>query len=438
MKKIIISVLFCFICISDLYARYNITEFLLNNGLRVILLEKKTSPIISFSIWYDCGSMCDAPSKSGVAHYLEHMAFCADKGVFDNFLENIGADRNAFTSTRTICFYEIVPSENIETVFKHEAARLKSIDIDKDKFISEKGAILEERSMRCDSNPPGQAFECLSANIFNRYPGGISIIGWKSEIESIEPQDLVDFYDKWFAPNNATIILAGDINIGHVKNLIEKYFGNIKAKKLPEKNKKYEKPKCIKEIKFSSPKTGSLSSVDYIYFVPYLLSSNFRKNMALKLAVQIINQPNFFAKKALEHSLNKATNLSFEYIKGYFQYDILIVSIVCSSVNNRVDSEKTWEYLKNKMHSLNINKADLDVVKRQELISMAYKNDDIKKISEYLGWMLSFGYSIGEIQSVDETIQSITTEECAEVLKEVLIPHPIGVLRIVPKGYDRD
>jgi predicted Zn-dependent peptidase len=160
--------------------------------------------------------------------------------------------------------------------------------------------------------------------------------------------------------------------------------------------------------------------------------------MSLKIAVQLINQPGFFSKKALEHSLNKATSLSFEYVKGYFHYDILIVSIVCSSANNRIDSEKIWGYLKNKMHNANISKANLDVVKRQELISMAYKKDDIKKISEYFGWMLSFGYSIAEIQSVDEIIQSITVDECAEVLKEVLMPHPIGVLRVVPKGYDRD
>lgn len=438
LKKVIISILLCFFCVSSTCAKYNITEFSLKNGLRVILLEKKTVPIISFSIWYDCGSNCDAISKSGVAHYLEHMAFCSNKGIFDEFLEGIGAARNAFTSAKTICFYEIVPSENIETVFLHESARLKSIDIDEKKFISEKGAILEERSMRSDSTPYGQAFECLTANMFNRYPGGISIIGWKHEIESIEPKDLINFYDKWFSPNNATIILVGDIDVNHIKNLIEKYFGCIESKKNPERNKKYEKPKCIKEIELTSSKLGSSSDVDYIYFVPQSFRSVFRKNVSLKLATQVISQPNFFAKKALEHSLNKSINLSFEYINGYFQYDIIIASIRCSSANNRIDSEKIWEYLKNKMNNINISKSELDVVKHQEIISMAYKKADIQKISEYFGWMLSSGYSIDEIQSYDETIQSVTTDECVAALKEVFVSYPIGVFRMVPKGYDRD
>ncbi|MDR1235711.1 MAG: insulinase family protein, partial [Holosporaceae bacterium] len=137
--------LFSFFTIFFAYAKPDTVDFVLKNGLRVICIEKKTSPIIFFSIWYRCGSKDDAVSKSGVAHYLEHMAFVSKRMEFNTFLESVGALRNAFTSLNVICFHELVPKENIEVVFNHESMRMKSLDIADDAFLSEKGAILEER-----------------------------------------------------------------------------------------------------------------------------------------------------------------------------------------------------------------------------------------------------------------------------------------------------
>jgi zinc protease len=366
------------------------------------------------------------------------MAFCSNKGVFNEFLEDIGSLRNAFTSMQTICFYEVIPSEYIETVMEHESKRMESIDVDADKFLTEKGAIIEERSMVYDTNPSGQYFEATMANVFNRKSGGISIIGWNHEIKSITPKDLVDFHDKWFAPNNATVIIIGDIDVKKIKSLVEKYFGNIKEKRLPARNEKMERPPCFKEINFGSPKNGSMASADYVYFVPFSPKSDFRKCVSLDLAVKIMNQADFFAKKTLEHSLNKASSVHFEYVVGYSCCSFATISISCSSLNNLVDSEKLWEYLGRKIRNINVSKQDLESVKRQEQIAMAYKKDDVEKMSKYIGWLLSSGYTTDQIQSMDDTMQSITIDECRAVIREVFCADPIAVSRITPKGYDRD
>jgi zinc protease len=190
LKKIIFSLIFL---TFNSCAKYDAFEFALDNGLRVVCVKRNSVPIIAFSIWYKCGSKCDLVSKSGVAHYLEHTAFSSKK-EFRDFLEEIGAECNAFTSFNTICFYEIVPKEHLETIFLNESDRMKSIQIDDTDFLSEKGAILEERSMRTDNDPEGAYQETMLANMFNRKTGGIGIIGWKHEINGIKKQETSQFY----------------------------------------------------------------------------------------------------------------------------------------------------------------------------------------------------------------------------------------------------
>ncbi|GHT91294.1 peptidase M16 [Alphaproteobacteria bacterium] len=426
------------LCVSDLDARYNLSQFTLKNGLSVICLKKKTTPIISFSMWYKCGSANDAVSKSGVAHYLEHMACEFDKRKFSDFLEDIGAESNAFTSLRSICFYEIVPCEHLEKIFEYESRRMKAIDIDDAVFLSEKGAILEERSMRCDSSPEGSAFESLGANAFNRTAGGISIIGWKSEIESLQPQDLLDYHKAWFAPNNAILLIIGDIpDLEQIKKLAEKYFGNIEKKEILRWEEDSSRPSCVKEVTYASPKIG-YTNIEYSYHVPFSHRENLRKSLALGLAIDVINQPDSFIRKILENDLKKARYVYFSYIEGYFPYDIASIGIRSFSLNDRIDSEKICDYLLKKLLLTGISKNNLDVVKKQKQLEMAYKKDDIGSMSRYVGHLLSNGYSMEEIQFMDDVVQSITVEECNSVLREVFSLDPVVISKVVPKGYDRD
>jgi zinc protease len=401
-------------------------------------MKKTTSPIVSFLILYDCGSVHDAISKSGVAHYLEHMAFEFNHGKFSTFLESVGAETNAYTSLRSICFYEIVPGEHIETVFEHESQRMQAMDIDENVFLAEKGAILEERNMRYDSSPYGAAYEALTANGFNRSAGGISVIGWRSEIESLQPQDLQDFHSAWFAPNNATILIIGDIgDVSQMKSLAEKYFGGLEAKELQRKPEEANRPSCVKEITYASPKI-SLSTVGYIYHVPFVHKQDFRKSLALKLLLSVLNQPDSFIKKLLEHNWKKVGSITFSYLEGYFPYGIVEVGIGDSFTDDVADAEKILAGVIKKLLVVGIEKNDLDMVKKQKELAMAYKKDDIGEISQYIAQLLSSGYLLKDIQSIDETMQSITVAECNAVLREVFSPKPVIISRMIPKEYDSD
>ena len=409
-------------------------DLTLSNGLRVICIEKKNVPIISCIVYYKCGSDDDAISKSGVAHYLEHMAFFNNKCEFSDFLEGIGAEFNAFTSNQLICFEEVVPTEHIETVLKHESMRMGEFDIDIEKFKSEKGAILEERSMRTDNYPDGQYSELENAYIFNRIP----IIGWRNEIESITPNDLVKFRNKWFAPNNAVIFLTGDIDVANIKSLVKKYFEKIPSKNIVRTKKNKDKPKNTKVIEFKSSKIGTLACANYTYFVPQTINKNFRKKMAAELAFAVLNQSKSMFKNTLEHSFNIANKIHFVYDHTSNIFDTLEIELQCSSIDNLYKSEDVLKYLLEKILCNGISETELNIVKRQNALADAYKKEDIATISFLMVNYFANGYSLEEIQKMDDVIQSINAKECNDILCEILKSSPIAISRMLPKEHDSD
>lgn len=438
-RKLFFALFFLFSYASGANKNYNINEFFLKNGLHIVHVKKSTSPIVYFSILYMRGSKDEAISKSGVAHFLEHIAFCSDNGFFNIFLEKIGADRNAFTSLNAIQFYEIVQVEHIEEIFKHEAARIESLTPNNKRFITEKGAILEERSMRVDNNPNGQFGEIFNTTLFNRMPGGISVIGWKHEIQSITESDLKDFHNKWFCPNSAIIIIAGDIELDAVKRLAEKYFGHFNRKNLPKEIEPKINFDIKKEISFSSSKPETNFVIEYVYPVPFSVKSDFTKCLNLKIAIDILNQPEHQIEKILEDNINKDSSISIQYLFGYFPFDIVIVSIKSNSINLLTDCETIWNHvLKNKIANIKIRKEELDAIKRQKSLASAYRYDDIELIVNYFSNYLSKGLTVDQIKSIDEIVQSMSVEKCQNVLKEVFKNEPYAVFRMIPKGYDRE
>ena len=434
MKKLLF---FLFFLLFGANANYNAEEFFLKNGLRVVLIERKSVPIIECSIWFRCGSKCDALLKSGCAHFLEHLACENHKKKFSDYLYNIGAETNAFTSVNTICFHEIFPKECLEKVLSFESERIRSLEIEDKVFQNEKKAVLEERGMRTDSDILGKCYEVFLANVFNRLVGGISVIGWKHEIESISVEDLKDYYKTWIVPNNAIIVLVGDFDKEEVKQLIKKYFEDIPAAELPKKISSPQKIDCKKSIELRSTQKGG-STVEYVYKVPFLYKNNLRKAWALTLALEVLEQPSSFVNGILKHMTDAVHSFRFSYYALFYEYDILSVSFSMNAIDNWDKIGTHWSYFKKKILNGCISEEALQKIKKRERIALAYKKEDIDRISTYFGYNLVLRFSLKDISSVDDLIQSITVKECNDVLKEVFSTSPISVMKTLPKGYDRD
>lgn len=429
---------FLFLLIFSVNANDKIDEFKLKNGLKVIMIQRKSVPIISLSIWFKCGSKCDPLSKSGAAHFLEHLAFLNHKQVFSDYLEEIGADKNAFTSINAICFYEIFPKDCLEKVLSFESQRLGSLVIDDKAFQNEKKSILEERVLTVDGSTGGQLRESFLANAFNRQIGGIDVIGWKHEISSITKDDLVSFYKKWLVPNNAFIIMVGDFEKESAQKMLKKYFENIPSADLPKLTYFEDQNPTEKLIQFKSVKMNPSAYVRYLYKLPFLSKNNLRKAIALDLALEVLRQPSLFIHGILKQMSNLVASFSFLYLENFYQYDCLIASFGVSSIDKLDQVEASWNYFKKRIAKGCVTEADLNKIKRKKLIALAYKKEDIKYISDYFGTLLISGLSTKDILSLDDTIQDITVQECNDVLKEVFSLSPAYTFKALPRGYDRD
>lgn len=413
-------------------AKFKIEEYQLSNGLKVIFIKKTPSTVVYFSVWYKCGSLKDSIGKSGVAHFLEHMAFETNGREFSNYLEEIGAENNAFTWYNSICFYEIFEKSCLENIIKRESERMRYIKIDDEAFQAEKGAILQERNSRIDNSPWGLLMEEGFANIFNRTRGGIEIIGWKHEIESITKEDLYAYHDKWFVPNNAVVIVVGDIDFSDLKKYVKKYFQDIPQKTLPfvseKKNTNMEKY----SIAHYSQKVSN-ASIQILYPVPEI---SFRKKIALRLAIRVLQSESSEFRKEFA-IVNKDQSLFLSYCDHDLTYDYISVSL-SESVHNREYILTLWKYFKSRILGCGISQRELDLAKKQYLQVLLCAHDEISFFALFIGGFLMSGYKIEDVSSFSETVQSITLKECQDILKEVLSNKPSAILEIVPKGLDRE
>jgi len=220
------------------HIKLDLKEHRLKNGLRLILCEDHSSPIISFQVWYNVGSRNEKPGTTGISHLFEHMMFKGSKNVepeeHGRIIQQYGGTDNAFTARDMTAYFENLPSSQLELAVRLEADRMAHLRLTADTLTSEREVVKEERRMRVDNSLIGKLSEALYSTAFTRHPYRWPVIGWMSDIDSISLEDCKAFYSSYYAPNNATIILVGDIDFQETISIVEKYFGNIPSAELTE------------------------------------------------------------------------------------------------------------------------------------------------------------------------------------------------------------
>lgn len=234
-KKLII--IFLGLMLSPLNLASQVNNYQLNNGLKLFVKVDRRAPIVISQIWYKVGSSYEPLGLTGISHVLEHMMFQGTKkyppGKLMRLVAAHGGEQNAATSYDFTFYYQKLPAKDLALSFKLEADRLKNLLLLNKRFAKELQVVIEERLLRTDNNPHGLTFERFFAlaNIGTAYHH--PIIGWMNDIKHLNIDDLKTWYKKHYAPNNATLVVVGDVNPNQVYTLAKKYFGNLKAKKLP-------------------------------------------------------------------------------------------------------------------------------------------------------------------------------------------------------------
>src|SRR5690554_4731327 len=212
-------------------------EFTLDNGLKVIVREDHRAPVVVSQLWYKVGSSYEQPGLTGLSHALEHMMFKGSEklgpGESSRILRELGAEENAFTSDDYTAYYQVLARDRLAVAFELEADRLASLRLPPDEFAREIEVIKEERRMRTDDRPSGLAYERFKALAYPASGYHIPTIGWMHDLERMTIADLRDWHERWYAPNNATLVIVGDVQPDEVKTLVNRYFAHIPARPIP-------------------------------------------------------------------------------------------------------------------------------------------------------------------------------------------------------------
>jgi zinc protease len=229
---LLLSVLFLQPVVAE-EVQSDISDFSLDNGLRIYVLEDHRTPLAWFQIWYNVGSSDEVNGLTGISHALEHMMFKGTSkygpGKIDQIISENGGVQNAFTSSDYTCYWQRLPANKIETSFDIESDRMKNLILTEPDFKKERQVILEERRMRTEDNPDGLAYEQFVATLKLATPYQNPVIGWQRDINNITVGDMRSWYDKWYTPKNAVIVVAGDVEPNKVYALAAKYFGKIES-----------------------------------------------------------------------------------------------------------------------------------------------------------------------------------------------------------------
>ncbi len=227
-------------------AVFNPETFTLDNGMQVVVITNRRAPVVTHQVWYRIGSADSPLGKSGLPHFHEHLMFKATtsmaSGEFSKEVARNGGNENAFTGSDFTGYFQTIAKDRLELVMRMEADRMTNLVLDENEVLLERDVVLEERSMRVDNDPGSRFAEQLNAAQFLHHPYRMPVIGWRHEIESYTREDSLEFYRTWYAPNNAILIVAGDIDAAELRPLAERYYGVIPAREIPERVRVQEPP----------------------------------------------------------------------------------------------------------------------------------------------------------------------------------------------------
>ncbi len=237
----------------------------LANGMLVVVIEDHRAPVVTHMVWYKVGSADEPPGKSGIAHFLEHLMFKGTpkvpSGQFSKTVARNGGRDNAFTSYDYTGYFQNVAQDKLDLVMGMEADRMTNLVLTPDDVVTERDVILEERRSRTDNNPGAQMREAMSAAQYLAHPYGIPVIGWKHEIEKLSRDDALAFYRLYYAPNNAVLVVAGDVEAEAVFALAEKHYGPLARVSTPPRRRPQEPPqRASRQVVF---KDGRVSQADW-------------------------------------------------------------------------------------------------------------------------------------------------------------------------------
>ena len=411
-------------------AVFNPETFTLDNGMQVVVITNRRAPVVTHHVWYRIGSSDSPLGKSGLPHFHEHLMFKATEelasGEFSKEVARNGGNDNAFTGPDYTGYFQTIARDRLELVMRMEADRMTNLVLAEDEVLRERDVVLEERSQRVDNNPSGRFAEQMNAAQFLHHPYGMPVIGWRHEIERYTREDSLDFYRTWYAPNNAILLVAGDIDAAELKPLAEKYYGVIPAMEVPDRTRVQEPPQLAERtVTLRDPRVRQPSWLrsylapsfnagldggesEHAYALTVLAdilggTSTSRLYRSLVIEQKIATSAGAFYRGS---ALDLATFRVYGSPKPGVEMDMLEAAID-AELNRLIDEP--------------ISEAEVARATKRLVAEAVYARDSISGAVRSFGIALTTGRTVDDVEAWPERIAAVTADDVAAAVEAVLV-----------------
>jgi len=420
-------------------ARAEIVEQTLPNGLKVVVKVDRRAPVVVSQVWYRAGSMDESYGTTGVAHVLEHMMFKGTRdvpaGEFSKRIAAAGGRENAFTSRDHTAYFQTLQKDRLELALKLEADRMHNLLLSADEFAKEINVVKEERRMRTEDNAQAKLYEALMAAAYQTHPYRHPVIGWMADLESMTVDDARRWYETWYSPNNATLVVAGDVDAAQVMAWAGQYFGVIPARDLPPRKPLVETEQIgMKQLTVKAP--AKMPLVALVWQAPRLNDPAADwEPYALEILAGVLDG---HASARLNQSLVRDQRIATEASAGY---DAIgrgpsLFSVDAAPVEGQTIAV-VQAALKQEIARLidtGVNESELNRVKAQVLASQVYQQDSLFYQAMQIGEWTTAGLDYRDRDTRFARLRGVSAEQVREVAKKYLVDDrlTVGVLDPLP------
>ncbi len=440
-RKIIPLFIFLVVSLSVYSKTISTHEKIFDNGMKVIVKEDHRAPVVISQIWYRVGSAQEHSGITGVSHVLEHMMFKGTEkypsGTFSSTVAGIGARDNAFTGRDYTAYYQLMEKSKLEISFELESDRMLNLILSPNDFASELEVVKEERRLRTDDNPNALIYEQLYATAFNNSPYHHPIIGWMNDLDNLQVEDLQTWYERWYTPNNATLVVVGDVNPQEVFALAEKYFAGLDSRKVTDSKPRKEHPQTgIRRV--TVKKIAKLPYIMLGYKVPSLATAEHDwEPYALSVLAGILDggrsarlSKHLVREKELVASAGAGYNL-------YARYPTLFLFDGTPAAAHTIEEIEAalYEEIKQLQETL-VDEKELERVKAQVIASEVYQQDSIQRQATVIGSLETIGLGWQLMNEYSTRINQVTAEQIQQVAVKYLVEQGLTVAMLEPLEND--
>ena len=407
-------------------AAQDVSTYMLGNGMEVVVIEDNRAPVVVHMLWYKVGSADEPVGASGVAHFLEHLLFKAtdvlESGEFSATVAANGGSDNAFTSYDYTAYFQRIASDRLELMMQMESNRMNNLRITAADVETERQVVLEERNQRTENSAGALAREQFRAAQFQNHRYGVPIIGWKHEMEQLELQDALDFYDLYYAPNNAVLVVAGDVNPDEVLALAEQYYGVIPAEEnLPVRERPQEPPQRAER---------RITYVDQRVSQPYLIRSYLAPERdpgaqteaaALVYLADLLGGSSFTSAlgQALQFDTQTAIFTSASYSGSNLDSATFSLVVAPSDGISLSQAEAAMDDTITAFMDAPIDPERMESIRTQLRASEVYAKDNVQGLAQRYGAALTQSLTIADVQAWPDILQAVTADDIKAVADKV-------------------